>query len=229
MKNDVLSKSAKLLLCSALFSAFTSIVPQSAIAADATDTTAGAAPATTTLQGNVVQIATTLNTLRDARLSISRVRKAAANLYDEVNRQQVSMTYNPNMIGTTVIMTPTPTFTGVMLPPRDRWVKASISEMGPIINLFKEDVDLAIESNRQTDVNDSTRAAMAPLREEAFKSVEASFATYKQLEQLTSGRSYDNSMISATVKTLDKEMKTLDKSLKKGISILQKAGKSKKA
>jgi hypothetical protein len=189
----------------------------------------GAVPATTTtLKGNVVEVGVTLNNLRDARLSISRVRKAAANLYDEVTRQQVTMNFNPNVVGTTVIMTPTPSFTGVYLPARQKWVAESMAEIGPIIGLFKEDVDAAIESNRQTDVSDSTKEALSPLRTDAFEAVNSSAAIYKQLEGLTAGFNYNNAAIASDVKALDKQLKTLDKSLKKGIGILQKEAKSAK-
>ena len=219
-------KAFRMLLCS--FTALCAFVLHPAQGAGASDTTSGEAPATTALKGNVVEVGVTLNNLRDARLSISRVRKAAANLYDEVTRQQVSMSYNPNVVGTTVIMTPTASFSGQYLPARKKWVSASMGEIGPIINLFKEDVDLAIESDRQTDVTDTTRKALNPLRTDAFDSVKTSFASYKQLESLTSSGNYDNAAIATEVKTLDKEMKQLDRSLKKGISVLQKDAKSSK-
>ncbi len=181
------------------------------------------------LQGGVVEVQVTLNDLRDARLSISRVRKAAANLYDEMTRQQVTMNYNPNLVGTTVITIPTPSFTGQMLPARKKWVDESMSEIGPIIKLFKEDVDHAVESNRHTNVDDKTRKQLDPLREDAFAMVQASTETFKALERATaSGPSYDNSGIATLTKTLDSQMRQLDKSMKKGISILQKEEKSSK-
>jgi hypothetical protein len=181
------------------------------------------------IQGGVVKIDVTLNDLRDARLSTSRVRKAAANLYDEVTRQQVTMNYNPNVVGMAVIMTPSPSFSGAYLPPRKKWVEAAMSEISPIITLLKEDVDLAIESNRRTEVGDAARAQLDPLRDEAFTAVKTSFDLYKQLERLCFGvSSYDNQAIASVAKSLDHEMKTLDKSLKKGIAVLQKEAKSSK-
>lgn len=177
------------------------------------------------LQGSVVKVEVTLNHLRDARLGVSRVRKAAANLYDEVTRQQVTMNYNPNVVGTTVINIPTPTFSGQFLPARKRWVKESMDEIGPIINLLKEDVDLAVESNRRTEVSEQTKKSLDPLREDAFGCVKSAFATYKQLEQLTSGDTYDNGAIASAAKQLDKEVRDLDRKFKRGISILQKEAK----
>ncbi len=183
-------------------------------------------PSSTTLQGQVVQIDVTLNDLRDARLSISRVRKATANLYDEVTRQQMTMSFNPNLVGSTVIMTPTPSFTGAFLPPRKKWVDESVEEIGTVINLFKQDVDAAIESNRRTDVRDSARKALEPFREEAFALVKGSFDFYKQLEGMTAGPNYDNQGISSVTTKLDDQMKRLDKTLKNGIKILQKEAKA---
>lgn len=182
--------------------------------------------APTVLKGSVVKIEVTLNNLRDARLSISRARKAAANLYDEVTRQQVTMTYNPNIVGTTVITVPMPSFSGHFLPARKKWVKASMDEIGPIINLFKEDVDEAIETNRRTEVSEAARKSLDPLREQAFSSVKNSFDLFKQLENLTSGSYYDNGAIASTVKDLDNQLKQLDRSFKKGISVLQKDAKT---
>src|SRR5258705_12702017 len=86
------------------------------LAAD--ESSADSNSAGTTLKGGVVEIQVTLNDLRDARLSISRVRKATANLYDEVTRQEVTMMSSPNMVGSTVIMTPRPSFSGRFLPAR---------------------------------------------------------------------------------------------------------------
>ncbi|HNB21762.1 MAG TPA: hypothetical protein PKZ32_05085 [Candidatus Melainabacteria bacterium] len=178
------------------------------------------------LQGQVVQIDVTLNDLRDARLAISRLRKAAANLYDEVTRQQVTMGFNPNVIGTTVIMMPRPSFTGAYLPARPKWVKESMDDIGPILELFKEDVDAAIESNRRTQVSEDARQSLDPLRDDVFARVKTSFATYQQLQQLTAGNTYDNNAIAAASKSLDNQMKELDRQLKRGISILQKEAKA---
>lgn len=203
--------------------------PQIAARAEETAGSAGSGtPADATLKGSVVQIDVTLNTLRDARLSTSRVRKAAANLYDEVTRQEVTMGFSPNVVGTTIITVPTPTFTGQYLPARRKWVKESMNEIGPIMNLFKEDVDDAIENDRRTDVGDSARKELDPIKEQVFALVKQSFGTYKELETLTGGSSYDNGTIATAAKSLDNEMKQLDRSLKKGMSILQKEAKASK-
>jgi hypothetical protein len=181
-----------------------------------------------TLQGSVVKIEERLNQLRDARLSISRVRKATANLYDEVTRQQVSMGFNPNVVGTTVIMTPMPMFSGPCLPARKKWVVASMDEIGPIINLFKEDVDTAIETDSRADVGSAARKALDPIREKAFASVKTSFELYKQLVGLTAGNTFDNNSIASVTKSLDGQIKQLDRDFKKAIGILQKEAKSDK-
>ncbi len=183
-------------------------------------------PSQTQLQGQVVRIDATLNDLRDARLSISRLRKATANLYDEVTRQQMTMSYNPNLIGSTVIMSPVPTFSGAYLPARKKWVDETMEDIGPIINLFKQDVDAAIESNRRTDIRESARKALDPVREEAFALVKGSFDLYKELERLTTGPTYDNQAIASTTTKLDQQIKRLDKTMKRGISILQKEAKA---
>lgn len=182
---------------------------------------------TTTLKGTVVEVVTTLDNLQDARLSISRVRKAAANLYDEVNRQQVSMNYNPNFVGSAVITIASPTIAHA-LPARKKWIDASVSEIGPIIELFKEDVSTAVENNRRTNASAAARKQLDPIREEAFRLVRRSFNDYSQIKGLTSGAHYDNAAISAATKRLDDNMKNLDRSLKKGIAILQKDSKTSK-
>ena len=196
-------------------------------AVSADDAAPGAETASTVLKGGVVEVNVTLNDLRDARLSISRVRKATANLYDEVTRQQVTMTSNPNVVGTTVINIPRPVFSGPPLPARKKWVDASMQEIGPVIKLFKEDVDKAIESDRRVDISEAGRKKLDPLRQDAFAQVKASFEIYQQLEKLTSGSSFDNEAIATDSKHLDQHMKDLDRSFKKGISILQREAKSK--
>ncbi len=200
----------------------------SGIAAEEASSTGGDTTSSPQIKGGVVQIDVTMNDIRDARLATSRVRKAAANLYDEVTRQQVTMSYTPNMVGTTVISVPTPSFSGQLLPARRKWVKASMSEIGPTITLLKEDVDTAIANDRRTDVSDSTQKTIDPVRDEAFALVKTSFDKYKELEGLTSGMSYDNNSIAEASKSLDSQMKQLDRSLKKGLSILQKEAKTKK-
>ncbi len=185
-------------------------------------------PPTNTISGGIVKIEVVVNDFRDARLSVKRVRKALANLYDEVTREEVAMNFTPNAVGMTVITTPSPSFTGVYLPPRKKWVDASMAEIGPIIQLFKEDVDIAIESNRRAEMSDSGREAISPLREEIFSTVKNSFVVYKQLEQLTASSNYDSTSIATTSKDLDRLMKSLDKTLKQGLKVMQKEAKAAK-
>ncbi len=187
------------------------------------------APSSMQLKGQVIKVDVQLNNLTDARLDISRARKAIANLYDEVTRQQVTMNYSPNMVGSMMIMTPRPSFSGTFLPARKEWVDESMADIVPIINLFKVEVDTAIENNRQVDVSDATRKKLEPLRAEVFKLVKSSSDTLTQLEGLTNARSYDNQAIASASNSLDKQMKDLDKNLKKAISLLQKEAKSRKS
>ena len=184
-------------------------------------------------EGQVVKVEVTLDTLRDARLSASRVRKAAANLYDEVTRQQMTMNYNPTMVGTTVMSIPAPSFNGQILPARKKWVNAAMSEIGPIMNLFKEDVDSAIENDRHTDVSETTRTALDDVRKNAFAEVEESFTChlYKQLERRTcsaSGLRPTGYQLPGKQELWTDFMRALDKSMKKAISILQKEAKASK-
>jgi len=188
----------------------------------------GEAPSAVTLSGQVVKVEVTLNNLRDARLSITRVRKALANLYDEVTRQQMTMTYMPNVVGTMVFTIPTPVFTGIYLPARKKWVVGSMGEIGPIITLFKEDVEAAIESDRRTEVTERGRKQLDPIREEVFSLVKASFDDYKTLESLTAGEAYDNRAIATTTRALDKRIRRLDGRLKRAVSILQREAKAAK-
>lgn len=185
----------------------------------------------TTLKGEVVKVQVSLNNLSDARLAINRVRKAAANLYDEVTRKEMSLNLNPNVVGSNVMMTiPQPVPTGSFLPPRKKWMNQSMVEINPILHLFKEDVDNAIETNRQTEVSEAVHQQLQPLRLQAFETVKASFSTFKELEKLTGAQTYDNKAIAAAAKALDSQMKDLDRDLKKGVAILQKeARKSNKS
>lgn len=189
-------------------------------ALDEADATTG-----TTLKGGVVKIDVTLNDLEDARLSISRVRKATSNLYDEVSRREMNYVNTPNVVGSIVLSTPT-VIAGPVLPARKKWVDASMSEISPIINLFKEDVDQAIESNRRTDVSDKAKKTLDPLREEVFASVKQAFEMYKNLENLTAGPSYDNPAIASAANNMDKHFRGLDKTLKRAIKILQKEARA---
>lgn len=215
------------LLVTGLFS--TLVLAFSPAYSDETGTGNGDAPSSVQLKGQVVQVDVQLTNLNDARLDISRARKAIANLYDEVTRQQVTMNYTPNVVGTMVIMTPTPSFTGQTLPARSQWVDASMAEIVPIIKLFKEEVDTAIENNRIVAVSDSTHQKLEPLRDEAFKSVKSSFDTLTKLESLTKARPYDNAAIATTSKTLDGQMKGLDNNLKKAISLLRREARTKRS
>jgi len=211
-------------------SCFCALLIASPIAYSADEAAAtGDEPSNVQLKGGVIKVDVQLNNLTDARLDISRVRKAIANLYDEVTRQQVTMTYSPNMVGTMVIMTPTPTFSGQFLQARSKCADASMSEIVPIIKLFKEEVDVAIEDNRRVDASAATIKQIEPLRDQAFKSVHSSFETLTQLEKLTSTSAYNNQAIATASKSLDKNMKDLDKNLKRAISILQKEAKSTKS
>ncbi len=204
---------------------FLNVIPVPASALESSATTSDA-PNAAILKGKVVEIGTTLNDVRDARLSVSRVRKATADLYDEVTRQEVSLTYNPNLIGTTVIMTPAPTVSGVYLPARKKWVDVAMSEIGPIIHLFKEDVDAALESDRRTDVSDASRKLLSSLRDSAFSLVKDAFTNYKELQTLTAAEQFDNRAIAGATSALDKKMKELDRVLKRALSLLEKEARS---
>jgi hypothetical protein len=201
----------------------------SAMAADQSGTTGSVSSHSTgILKGSVTDIEVTLNDLRDARMSTSRLRKAVANLYDEVTRQEMTMSLNPNVIGSTVIMTPTPMATGRYLEPRKKWVDESMADIGPIIKLFKEDVDKAMEDDKRAGADDAIHDALGSIKDELFTQVNSSFETYTALEGMTGGPGYDNKTIASTAKILDNDMKKLDRSLKKGISILQKEAKAAK-
>lgn len=196
------------------------------------DTTSSDSPPTTPapITGGVVKIDVAMSDLRDARLATHRVRKAAANLYDEMTRHEMMMGYNPNVVGSILIMAPAP-MAGPILPARKQWVDQSMGEIEPVIKLFKQDVEVAIDSHRRTDVSDKAKEELDPLKQKAFATVEKSFDTFKQLETLTQASqfgTYDQPSIAAAAKSLDQEMKELDKELKKGISILQKEAKAEK-
>lgn len=220
-----------MLIRNLLTASFLAVLTASSVVygADEANNPASDAPSDVQLKGGVIKVDVQLNNLTDARLDISRVRKAIANLYDEVTRQQVTMNYSPNMVGTMVIMTPTPTFTGQFLPARKKWVDASMAEIVPIIKLFKEEVDAAIEDNRRLDAGENTRKQLEPLRDQAFKGVQSSFESLVQLEKLTNTTAYNNQAIASTSKNLDKQMKDLDRNLKKAIGILQKEARTRKA
>lgn len=180
------------------------------------------------IQGGVVKVQTGLADLRDARLAVSRVRKALANLYDEMTRQEIINTYNVNVIGTTVINVPRPVV-GPTIPARPKWVHASLDEIRPLMNLFKEDTTIAIETDRKVDASDSAKKALDPLRAQAIASVQSAYEVFQSIESLTAGESYDQPAVVSASKSLDKKMKELDKCLKKAIAILQKEAKSTKS
>lgn len=198
------------------------MLAQPVLALDSQPDTTGGDGTSAPLQGKVVEVGVTLNNLRDARLSINRVRKATANLYDEVTRQEVTMDFNPNAVGATLIMSPRPRNTGVILPARKKWVVASMQEIAPIIKLFKEDVDYAMETERRTEMRDAAMESFKPLKAEAFDLVNLSFQRFKRLEELTGGDTFDQSSIASEAQSLDSEMKKLDRVLKNAVAILQK-------
>ncbi|MDZ4837674.1 MAG: hypothetical protein SGJ27_28140 [Candidatus Melainabacteria bacterium] len=193
--------------------------------AEESATTSGEA-ASKPIEGRV-EANVSLNNWRDARLSISRVRKATANLYDEMNRQElIMMNASPTMVGNTILTRRTPAYTGQVLPPRKKWVDASVAEIGPIIKLFKEDVDAAIQSDRRTDVSDEATKQLDPLREQAFTLIKTAFDDFQKIEQLSAGPTFANKTISTASEKLDADMKELDKILKKGMSIISKEAKA---
>lgn len=179
------------------------------------------------LQGGIVKVQTGLDDLRDARLSVSRVRKALANLYDEMTRQQLVNSYSVNVVGTSVINVPRP-IVGPTLPARPKWVHASMDEIRPLMNLFKEDTNIAIETDRQVDASESAKKSLEPIRTQAISDVQSAYEVFKSLEALTAGSNYDQPAVVSASKSLDKKMKDLDKSFKKGIAILQKEVKRSK-
>ncbi|MBX9694641.1 MAG: hypothetical protein K2Z81_19800 [Cyanobacteria bacterium] len=193
--------------------------------ANGVDTTDDTITTDTKKLEGAVSVSTTLNTLKDARLSISRLRKAIANLFDEMTRQDTSMMYVPDVVGATFITTARPVSSGQRLPPRKNWVDEAMHEISPIMKLFKEDVDAAIENNNRAEVSSSARQKLDPMREDAFKRVKNSFDLYEKLEKLTEGPPYQADQAASLCEQIDREMKQLDKTLKRGMGILKKEQK----
>lgn len=181
-----------------------------------------------TLAGGAVSVQTAVRDLRDARLAIGRARKATANLFDEVSREDLSASSKDSLVGSSAMISLTPAFSGKYLPPREKWVSASMAEMAPIMNLLKEDVQLAVETNRHVEASDATTKALQPLRKDAFDSVNNSFQNFKELEQLTAGPSYDNHKIAFAARNLDTQLKVADRKLLSAIQILVREAQSSK-
>lgn len=174
------------------------------------------------MEGHIEQgIITAEAGLRDLTTSLHHLKRAATDILTEVERQDMVVVGEPDVIGPMIIPAiPNPTGTvssGQFLPPRKKFIDyfmIQIDHLMPIVEKSSEAVTLPESA---TDQEKADRARLGELMIELQ-------GCFQALDKVTAGPQYDNLAIArqATafgdlVKKIDKRCKSLDRAMKKDL------------
>jgi hypothetical protein len=171
------------------------------------------APSLPTLQGSVQKITLDLDQLRDVGLDLKHLVKSLSSLYDEVTCEPMGMLSEPEMVGPVILSIPTiMTPIGPPQPARKERVDLAMSEVKPVIDMMKKNVNQFVSGQVKFDLPDSTMAQIQPLFTKWITDVNDLYSKELVLEGMTQGPPYDNYKIADQVMSMEKEIKDLDKS-----------------
>jgi hypothetical protein len=162
------------------------------------------------LQGEVKEeVVAALSQLHEVRVAEEKVKRASEDLYQESTRPQITMEEEPDIIGDTVMELPVPVQTGLLLPPRAKWVNRFMDDLDKLVPMLKEEVgDVAIPDTNKTDETQLYNFLVA-----ATDVIDQRFNT---LKQLCTAPPYDQVAManaSAVIHQAVKEMETARKHL----------------
>ena len=191
--------------------------------------TAGSASGagTAALKGGVQKVDVSLEHLRDVGLDLKRVMTAARHLYDEVTIQPVRMITEPEVVGMGMIIN-IPIGTqpvGPPEPPRKDRVDLSMSEMTPVITMFKKNADEFVAGSRELDLPSDALSEMQPMIKDWIAQVNDLSARLSALEPLTKGPNYDNQGIASLCSGIQQDAKKLDTTRRKVYKFIRKEEK----
>jgi hypothetical protein len=179
------------------------------------------------LEGSVQKITLDLDQLRDVGLDLKHLVKSLSSLYDEVTCEPMGMLSEPEMVGPVIISIPTiMTPIGPPQPARKERVDLAMSEIKPVIDMMKKNVNQFVSGQVKFDLPDSTMAQIQPLFDLWISDVNDLYSKELVLEGMTQGPPYNNYKIADQTMAMEKEIKKLDKSRHSIFKIVRAEGKT---
>ena len=179
------------------------------------------------LEAKIEKQEVTLQTIRDLRLDIKRVRSASAAIFDEVTREPVDYTIAPNVVGSTIINPITIKETGV-LEPRKEWIKHSLDTMRPTIALLKQDVESIEKNERELALSENVEKELDVHRADWVILVKNISKEFNDLVKLTASEPCNNLAIASHSRKIYLMSKRLEKTRKRAEKLLMKELKQRK-
>lgn len=195
--------------------------------APSTNPTIGSPTSTSpTIKGGVVDLE--LTNVRDILLDVDRAQAAASHLCDEVTRHPVTTTFSANVVGSTVISMPQPTFDmSRVLPARKSWVDMYMNEIKPIIGYMKQDLDAIRNGEVDLHLDPKYEQKLTPLLTDWSAAIDQGAKSTANLTSLTASEPYNNLAIAKEAADLHKAMKSMKKTGKRVADIMKKSSKNK--
>lgn len=174
------------------------------------------------MEGHIEQEIITAETgLRDLTTSLHHLKRAATDILTEVERQDMVVVGEPDVIGPMIIPAiPNPTGTvgsGQFLPPRKKFIDYFMSQIDHLMPIVEKSAEAVTLPESASDQEKADRARLGELMAELK-------GCFQALDKVTAGPQYDNLAIAGQatafgdlVKRIDKRCKSLYKAMKKDL------------
>lgn len=193
-------------------------------------TGAGQLQPDTPLKGGVQRVELTLDDIRTLNLDVKHLIAASSHLYDEVTMRQISIEQEPEIMGMgTVVMIPVGfQQVGPVLPAKKKRVDLAMSQLRPLIQMFKSDLDEFMSGQKELDLGDDVRQELEPYFKDWISEVNEASEQLAKLEPLVTGPPYDQETIAGIAADINQDAHNMVKTLKKVYDIMRKEGKKMK-
>ena len=181
-----------------------------------------------TLEATVKKQEVTLQTIRDVRLDLKRVKGAASDIFDEVTREPMDFSTAPNVVGGSVIINPITIRETSVLEPRTKWIENSIAKMGPIIELLRADVDSIGKDDASYAFSEQSQKTLDGLTQDWKSMVKEMFSQYQSLKAALTQKPYNNVAIASRSRSIFLKAKALEKTRRQAERLFKKEIKTRK-
>lgn len=188
----------------------------------------GGPDSTVTLKANIEKQVVTLQSIRDFRLDLKRIKQAAQDVFDEVTRQPISIQAVPNMVGTIAIDLPVSARELGFLEPRHDWIVNCVNKMGPTIELLKKDAESIGKRESRPHFSEEAEKELNNLTRNWVNQVNEMYGQYKQLLPLIRANPYSNRAIQARARAIFLGAKSLEKTRSRAEKLVKKELKRQK-
>lgn len=177
---------------------------------------------TVTLEAAIQKQELTLQSIRDVRLDLKRVRSAASSIFDEVTREPINYTTAPNVIGGSIIINPITIRESSVLEPRSEWIDNCVMKMGPVIELLRKDVESIGKDDASLALSEKTQTQLDKLTKDWVSTVKKMHSHYSQMLPLLKSKPYNNIALASKSRAIFLDAKALEKTRRKAHKLMKK-------